>query len=143
MLFERNIYWAHAKPPVDADNIGPSRENQGFWAFFKPYETFHEISGQPVYVYSSIFAPSNLSTQVIHEWQHYNQTTKVWTTINQTELSIVGGRDGGFRTYSIKTVTIPGLWRVDVKTPQGQLIGRIKFDIEYSSTTPSLIASTL
>lgn len=124
-------------------NYTVTGEDQGFWAFFQPYELFHEIPGQPVYVYSSIFAPANLSTQILHVWQHYNEATKKWETMNQTELSIVGGRDGGFRTYSIRIVSLPGLWRVDVKTPQGQLIGRIKFEIDNVDTTPDLISNTL
>ena len=124
-------------------NYTVTGEDQGFWAFFQPYETFREISGQPIYVYSSVFSPTNLNTEIIHEWQHYDDTTKQWTTLNQTELSIVDGREGGFRTYSIRTVNLAGLWRVDVKTLQGQLIGRIKFNVENVDATPNLITNTL
>ncbi|HAO64973.1 TPA: hypothetical protein DCQ44_03265 [Candidatus Taylorbacteria bacterium] len=124
-------------------NYEVTGEQKSFWSFFQPYETFHEISGQPVYVFSSIFSPNGLSTQVIHEWQHYDETTKKWVIMNQTELSIVGGREGGFRTYSIKIVNIPGLWRVEVKTPQGQHIGRIKFNIVNVGVTPDLVTTNL
>lgn len=118
-------------------------ENYGFWGFFKSYEVFHEVGGQPIYVYSSIFSPTSLNTQIVHEWQHYDETTKKWVVSNKTKLSIVGGRDGGFRTYSIKTMTTPGLWRVDVKTLQGQTIGRIKFEVQNVDTFPNLVSSTL
>ena len=118
-------------------------EDGGFWAFFQPYELYHQISGQTVYVYSSIFAPAGLSTEVVHDWQHYDPKTEKWTTQYQVGLSIVGGRDGGFRTYSINTVDLAGLWRVDVKTKQGQLIGRIKFQVQNVATTPDLVSNTL
>jgi hypothetical protein len=118
-------------------------EPQTFWDFFKSYELFHEVKGQPIYIFSSIFSPANLNTQVVHEWQYYDEATKKWITTNQEKLSIIGGRDGGFRTYSIKTANVSGLWRVDVQTLQGQLIGRIKFEVENVDTTPNLITSTL
>jgi len=79
----------------------------------------------------------------VHEWQHYNEATKNWNTVYQIKLSIIGGRDGGFRTYSIKTANMPGLWRVEVKTLQGQHIGRIKFEVQNVDTTPDLITSNL
>jgi hypothetical protein len=124
-------------------NYTVTMEKQGLWDFFIPYEPFHAISGQSVYVFSSIFSPTNLNTQVVHEWQHYDATSTKWTTVNRTQLSIIGGRDGGFRTYSIRTVNMPGRWRVDVKTLQGQLIGRIKFEVINVDTTPNLITNTL
>lgn len=118
-------------------------ESQTFWDFFKPYEPYHEVLGQPIYVFSSIFSPTNLNTQVVHEWQHQDDVSKAWTTISKTKLLIIGGRDGGFRTYSVRTIDMPGLWRVDVKTLQGQLIGRIKFEVTNVDTTSNLVTSTL
>ena len=48
-------------------------------------------------------------------------------------MSIFGGRDGGYHTYSIKGNIIPGLWRVDIETERGQIIGREEFKIEFSN----------
>lgn len=124
-------------------NYSATSEPQGFWDYFKSYESFNETGGQPVYVFSSIFSPTNLNTQVVHEWQHYDEATKKWMTTNKIKLSIVGGRDGGFRTYSIKIITNPGLWRVNVQTLQGQLIGRIKFEVKNVDAVPDLITGTL
>ena len=118
-------------------------EHKDFWSFFAPQETFNKVGTEPVYVFSSIFSPTNLNTQIIHDWQFYDELNKSWRSLNKINLSIVGGRDGGFRTYSIKTVNTPGLWRVDVKTLQGQLIGRIKFKVENASTTPQLFETVL
>ena len=124
-------------------NYTVAGEDQGFWSFFASYEKYHEYGGQPVYVFSSIFSPTNLNTQVVHEWQHYDESTKKWVTKSQIQLSIVGGREGGFRTYSIKTVTMTGFWRVDVKTLSGQIIGRIKFEITNVDSQPQLVTSIL
>jgi len=97
-------------------NYTATEEPQTFWDFFKSYKLFHEVAGQPVYVFTSIFAPTNLNVQVIHDWQHYDETSRKWQSIEKMSLSIIGGRDGGFRTYSIMTVSQSGLWRVDVTT---------------------------
>jgi len=124
-------------------NYTATEEPQTFWDFFKSYKLFHEVAGQPVYVFTSIFAPTNLNVQVIHDWQHYDETSRKWQSIEKMSLSIIGGRDGGFRTYSIMTVSQSGLWRVDVTTLKGQLIGRVKFQVENATNTPALETNIL
>ena len=42
----------------------------------------------------------------------------------------IGGRDGGYRGYSIKNDVTAGKWRVNVKTGDGKLIGRVGFTVE-------------
>ena len=140
-LKDSGVY--HSITHTSAGVYTAAGEPQDFWDFFRSYEQFHEVANQPIYVFSSVFSPTSLNTQIVHEWQHYDSTTKKWTVENQTKLSIVGGRGGGFRTYSIRTVNIPGRWRVDVKTLQGQLIGRIKFEVINVDTNPNLTTSTL
>jgi hypothetical protein len=124
-------------------NYTVTGEEQGFWGYFTSYKTFHIVSGEPVYAFSSIFSPTGLSTDIIHEWQRYDESTKKWLTRNETRLSIVGGRDGGFRTYSTRIIDESGKWRVNVKTPQGQLMGRIKFKIENVEEAPILFTSSV
>lgn len=124
-------------------NYTAMAERKWFLDFFKTYETFNNTGSLPIYVFSSIFSPTNLNVQVLHEWQHYDETAGEWITTNQTSLSIVGGRDGGFRTYSIKATNVSGLWRVNVKTLRGQLIGRIKFKVKNVDATPDLVPSSL
>ena len=118
-------------------------ESQNFWDFFKPYELFHRVAGHPTYVYSSVFSPTNINTQIFHEWQHYDDSTKKWVTKDRIALDIVGGRDGGFRTYSSETLADSGLWRVNVMTLRGQLIDRIKFEIVDVDNPPELIMNAL
>ncbi|MDO8590949.1 MAG: DUF2914 domain-containing protein, partial [bacterium] len=49
------------------------------------------------------------------------------------QFPIVGGRDEGFRGYSIKSSVFPGRWRVDVETAEKNLIGRVEFTVENVS----------
>ena len=124
-------------------NYTAMTESASFWDFFRQYELVHQVTGQPIYVYTSIFSPTNLNVNIVHDWQHYDEVTHKWQSQTQINLSIVGGRDGGFRTYSIKNISVPGLWRVDVKTLKGQLIGRVKFEIDDATNTPTLITESL
>lgn len=89
---------------------------------------FHRVTEEPAYVYTAIFAPTGLSTVVSHEWQRYDERLGTWVTEEVTPFSIVGGREGGFRGYTIKAVD-EGKWRVNVTTTFGQLIGRVSFRV--------------
>ncbi len=91
--------------------------------------TFHRAPGESAYVYTAVFAPSGLSTVVFHEWQHYERAGSAWVTDETIPFFIVGGRDGGYRGYSVKTRPAEGLWRVNVITEFGQLIGRVSFEV--------------
>ncbi len=62
-----------------------------------------------------------------------------WITMANITINIVGGREGGFRTFSSVASLEPGLWRVIVRTPKGQEIGRIKFEIVSDSSQPVLV----
>lgn len=108
--------------------------------FFRSYHVYHQIPGEPVYVFTAVFSPTALNTNIIHNWQKYDEVKKKWISQSRVSLPILGGRDGGYRTYSNQSDLSSGLWRVDVETQQGQDVGRIKFLIEKSTTnTPEKI----
>jgi hypothetical protein len=107
--------------------------------YFKLYPDFHELTGQPVFVYSAVFSPPGLNISISHEWQHQDPKTGKWVTIDQISLTVVGGRDGGFRTYSEKTFNLtPGHWRVNVLTTRGQVIGRVRFNLVMADALPKV-----
>jgi hypothetical protein len=94
---------------------------------FYPKVSIQEESD--IYAYSAVFSPTYFDTSVIHEWQHYDEVNKVWTTESVIPLKIVGGREGGFRTYSNMINPELGKWRVNVLTSLGHVVGRIRFEI--------------
>lgn len=95
--------------------------------------TYHVRAGESAYAYSAIFAPSGLAVIILHEWQRYDNVLKRWVTTDTVAFPINGGRDGGYRGYSIKSAITSGKWRVNVVTQYGQIIGRIVFSVEASS----------
>ena len=51
-------------------------------------------------------------------------------------ISIVGGREQGFRGYGVKANHQPGEWKVQVETVDDREIGRIYFDVENVAEAP-------
>jgi hypothetical protein len=101
--------------------------------------TIHITNGASVYVYSSVFAPTKLrTTTIVHDWQWFDESKSRWVPLSGIPFSISGGRDEGYRGYTFKSFVPEGTWRVDVETARGQVIGRIKFDVEYVKAPPPL-----
>jgi hypothetical protein len=81
-------------------------------------------------VFTAICAPAGLTTTIVHEWQHYDEAKREWVTDETIPFFIVGGREAGYRGYSVKTDLTEGSWRVNVKTEFGQVIGRVSFRVD-------------
>jgi hypothetical protein len=101
-------------------------------------ETFHLMLGDTAIVFTSVFAPSGLSTPIFHEWQHYDEEVGKWVTTTTLAFTINGGRDGGFRGYTQKSGLALGKWRVNVITPSGLIVGRVSFTVVDVSSTQTL-----
>lgn len=97
---------------------------------------FHRYGNEPIFVFSSVFAPTDLKTPIFHRWSLYDEKSRTWIEKNRLSFSIVGGRDGGYRGYSYKQNVQAGRWRVDVITKRDQLIGRITFTVTTVELPP-------
>ena len=139
------LYFTGAIPPLPLAlkeagvYHGIARAGDEYHLFYEPlpwyqqylnYNTvFHRTENEPAYVYTAIFAPSGLSVTVFHEWQYWGDREGAWVTAETVPFYIVGGRDGGYRGYSVKSGLEPGSWRVNVITQYGQTIGRVSFQV--------------
>lgn len=103
---------------------------------------FHWSQGAPVYAFSAVFAPTKINTTIFHQWYYFNGKTGKWVESSRLGFPIVGGRDGGYRGYTVKNATFPGRWRVEVVTGRGQVLGRIDFEVVESRSAPNLEVST-
>lgn len=114
-------------------------EAEPWYYAYVPHETvFHHMPGETAYAYSAVFAPTGVSTIILHEWQKYDEPTGEWFTHATVRYPIIGGRDGGYRGYSFIKDISEGKWRVNVITQYGQLIGRISFTaIDVSTPVPA------
>jgi len=107
-----------------------------FWAEWD--NTFHWQPGKPVYNFSSVFAPTNISTKIKHRWSYYQEDVQKWVVKDILSYPMIGGREGGYRGYSLKYAVEPGRWRVDVITESGRILGRNEFEIIKSESIPEM-----
>jgi len=127
-LKDAGIYHSVTRLPEGGYQV--TGESVPWYEVFLRYNTtYHVRSGENAYAYSAVFAPSGLTVVVLHEWQRYDEGNKTWYTTDTVAFPIHGGRDGGYRGYSIKNGITEGRWRVNVVTVYGQLIGRISFSV--------------
>ncbi len=110
-LWVRDARIAHY---VDGLEPGPSVQRM-------TVDTLH-AKGASAFV--AVRAPVGLSQAVVFEWRQHGES------VDRIPALISGGREDGFRTYSRKE-NFPadprGRWRVDLRTPDGQLIARMRF----------------
>jgi hypothetical protein len=99
----------------------------------------HVAANEPLSLYASVFAPIRLTTRITHRWEWYDQHRGRWLSESVVSFPISGGRDGGYRAYTIKSHPKPGDWRVDIESEDGRLIGRIRFAV---AEAPSPVATT-
>jgi hypothetical protein len=64
---------------------------------------------------------------VHHVWSR--KTPSGWVRTDRIAFQIAGGRQGGYRGYTVKSGVVPGEWRVEVETETGQTLGRIDFTV--------------
>ncbi|MGB3608182.1 MAG: DUF2914 domain-containing protein [Psychroserpens sp.] len=98
-----------------------------FWRAHKLDFKYHP--GERVYVFTSIFAPTDIEKSIIHRWQWYNPQTETWDIVDNIDYKIAGGRDEGYRAYTYKSNVKQGEWRVEVITKEELVVGVINFNI--------------
>ncbi|KKW39649.1 MAG: hypothetical protein UY89_C0018G0004 [Parcubacteria group bacterium GW2011_GWA1_54_9] len=98
--------------------------------------TLRVTLGESVSAYSSVFAPTLLTTTIVHRWQWYDPRQKEWLTKSVIRYPIAGGRDGGYRGYSEVPMSTEGKWRVSVETADGRIIVRLPFIAEKTAVPP-------
>ena len=89
----------------------------------------HVNPGDSLSVYSAVFAPIKLQTKILHIWEHYDNATSEWRRQAVVSYPITGGRDGGYRGYSVKSLPAKGDWRVNIETADGRIVGRVAFSV--------------
>lgn len=133
----------HSVTRADNGDYTVTKESKNWWDFMEHITpTYHRSGNEPVYVFSSVFAPTKFNDTVFHQWSYYDSSRNRWVEKSRIAIPITGGRDRGFRGYSFKQSMESGLWRVDVETARGQVIGRIKFRVENSKSADPIIKRT-
>lgn len=127
-LKESGVY--HAVKHLENGDYELTYEPSGWQFYFQDTNSiYHWKEGEPIYFFSAVFAPTKLDIVILHQWSYYNEGQNSWENYVDIKFPITGGRDGGYRGYSYLSAIRPGLWRVEVKTEQGQILGIQKFTV--------------
>ncbi len=109
-------------------------ERDPWYAFWNENRHTYEYQpGTDVYIFTSIFAPSDFKKDVLHRWKWFSPFSQKWEVIDEIGYEITGGRDKGYRGYTYKSNMMKGEWEVDVVTKEGLVLGIINFEIEVDS----------
>lgn len=124
----RDIGIYHSVERVETGAYHGAREERSFLDIISPVDTIR-IAGEraTLSTYSSIFAPTDISMDVVHEWKRFVDGR--FRVVSRVEYPIVGGRDGGYRGYTYSSQITPGLWWVTVETGEGKVIGGTMFRV--------------
>lgn len=136
-LADSGIYHSLVKVPGGYSVSGEA--GQAWWDIRTP--VVRTPPGELLFAYSAVAAPISFSSTVVHRWER--EIGGKWVTESRISFPIAGGREGGYRGYSAKEGLTPGKWRVSVETPEGGVIGRMRFDVESVDALPALIEKTL
>jgi Protein of unknown function (DUF2914) len=98
--------------------------------------TFHYSPGDNMFCYASVFAPTKIAIPIFHRWEYYDEAEGEWILHNRSSYDIKGGRDGGFRGYTLIESVREGTWRCTVETERGQALGRETFEVVEGDKRP-------
>ncbi len=118
-------------------------EPQPWTTYWGAPPMLHLTPGEKLYLYAAVFAPGRLQTTIVHQWEWFDPVKRRWIPLSRVSFPIHGGRDAGYRGYSIKSKPRAGDWRVNITTGDGRSVGRIRFAVALESPPEPLQIKTL
>lgn len=153
-IFMNALYFLNVIPPIplslrDAGAYHDIQRDNGGYILLEedrswiqkliPGQTLHIQPGENIFVFTSIFAPAELDTTIVHNWQYFDKDERKWVSTDKLSFLIMGGREDGYRGFSRKSIMQSGSWRVSVETKRGQVLGRVKFKVKFSEDEVELV----
>ncbi len=87
----------------------------------------------PAYCFISVFAPISLETTIYHHWKYRpfskseTDSERPFHTTDRIPINMSGGREAGYRSYTVKQHVKPGEWNVTIETEDERVIGQVTF----------------
>ncbi|OGR91579.1 MAG: hypothetical protein A2V88_12510 [Elusimicrobia bacterium RBG_16_66_12] len=103
-----------------------TRSRWRFWQ--RGDQTFASRPGDKIHCFISVFSPTHFKERLQVRWQ-FKDPEEGWQDADVIPLDITGGRDEGWRGYTIKAKHKPGRWRVRVETSDRRELGRISLTV--------------
>jgi hypothetical protein len=103
-------------------------ERNEWYIFWRTHNiNVHRQPDASVYVFTSVFAPTDIKKSIYHRWQWYNPKTKSWEITDDIGFKVIGGRGRGFRGYTYKNNLQEGEWKVHIITKEQLILGVVDF----------------
>ncbi len=142
VLSDAGVYHAIDRAGRDYQ-VSAENEPPRWRALFGTFPVEHIQVNDKLYLYSAIFAPYRLATNIVHQWEWRDPRNGSWVPQQTVRFTIRGGREDGYRAYSSKSAPRPGQWRVNIATADGRAIGRVRFSVETQAVPPAVSVRTL
>ncbi|GGE01285.1 DUF2914 domain-containing protein [Planktosalinus lacus] len=109
-------------------------EKDEWYIFWRTHNiNFHRQGDESVYVFTSVFAPTDIKKSIFHRWQWYNPETKSWEITEDIGFEVTGGRGRGFRGYTYKNNLTEGQWKIHIITKEELILGVVDFVVKNTS----------
>lgn len=106
--------------------------NRSKWLFWQNGDqSYFARPGDQIVTFVRVFAPSGFRDQLQVRWLLH--TERGWEKQDVIPITVTGGREHGFRGYTVKSNYQPGDYRVQIETTDGREIGRITLRVEADS----------
>lgn len=106
----------------------------------------HRVDSADVYFLSSVYAPAELRAELEYRWYYRNPETGVYTLtdkVSSGRMTLRGGRDAGYRSYTKKKNIPPGRYRVETAYKDGAVIGSQKFEVFAGAPDKGFVRDSL
>ena len=103
--------------------------NRSKWLFWQNGDqSFFARPGDQIVTFVRVFAPNGFHDQLQVRWLLHG--ARGWQKVDVIPITVNGGREHGFRGYTVKSNYQPGDYRVQIETTDGREIGRIGLTVE-------------
>lgn len=127
-LAEANIYTHVSRNPATGEYTFGQMAEKSINPFKERIATYEP--GKILFFFTRIKAPIELRAKVTHVWEYYDEAKGKWLETQRISYQISGGREGGYRGYTVKDNMKQGLWRITVLVDDKRSIGSIKLRVE-------------
>jgi len=104
-------------------------DERPWWRFWHNGDQFFMARpGDKIYFFTRIFAPQGFNNKLFVRWKFL--INDEYQTSDRIPLTIMGGRDGGYRGFTYKKNYPSGKGIVFVETTDGKEVGRLSFQVK-------------
>lgn len=102
---------------------------------------FHARDGDRIWTFTRVFGPTGLSVGLTYAYDRWTREDG-WVEVSRSSMSIKGGRERGFRSFSYTRQVKPGPWRVRVLLENGRELGRYRFTVDEAAPDHAFVPET-